>query len=227
MALLRKILAGLRRNGNLQQKLDWEFEWQSTQWASVFKDPENQRKCHEYWVRFRHLDDIRKRVPLDDTTNILDVGCGISTVLHYLPGRRHGIDPLAERYKTIYEYPKDIDIQEGSGESIQFPDRHFDLVTCSNCIDHTQSPTDTVAEIERVLRPGGHLVLTCEAFPTDLGERNAAHPHSMTIDSLRTLTKRFETIEHWDEPWYGLLNYVLGNPPTTQREQILLLRKPL
>lgn len=42
-----------------------------------------------------------------------------------------------------------------------FPDGTFDVVVSSECIEHTPSPPQAVAELARVLKPGGVLALTC------------------------------------------------------------------
>jgi len=219
-------LSSLVERWRLKRKEDWEFRWQAEKWAALFRDPRNQAKCHEYWVRYRHLDDIRAAVPMGPETTILDVGCGISTVLHFLPGRRSGVDPLGDRYKAIYRYPAEIDIRRGYAESVPFPDRSFDVVFCSNCIDHVSEPARAIEEIDRVLRPGGHVVLTCEVFDEDPGKRNAGHPHGLTSEKLRALVAGLTTVAAWESPWIGLRAYVLGEPATAQREHILLLGKP-
>lgn len=207
-------------------KEDWEFQWQRDNWCATFSTPEAQARVGEYWAKYRHLPEVISATNLNDNSRVLDVGCGISTVLHYLPGKRFGIDPLAERYCTIYEYPRGVTISKGYGEQIPFDDQAFDVVFSSNCIDHTTSPETMVNEIARVLASRGYFVLTCEVFDKDLGQRNEGHPHSMTTDALLRLVESFETIEHWVSPWIGLRNYVLGNPGTTQEEHILVLRKP-
>jgi cyclopropane fatty-acyl-phospholipid synthase-like methyltransferase len=50
----------------------------------------------EYWRTYRYFDETLSVVPLDEQSKILDIGCGISTVLHFLPGQRFGIDPFAD-----------------------------------------------------------------------------------------------------------------------------------
>jgi SAM-dependent methyltransferase len=217
---------GLRRRLWPRSKEDYELAWQAKQWARLFARVEVQAKCREYWRRHRHLDDILARAPLGPDSRILDIGCGISSVLHWLPGRRTGIDPLAESYKGIYAYPEGIEILSGHAESLPYADGSFDAVFCSNCIDHMDSPPDVVAETFRVLRPGGHFVLTCETFRSDEGKRDEGHPHSMTTRKLLELVSQFELLARWESPWYGLRNYALGKPPTEEVENIFLLRRP-
>ena len=69
-------------------------------------------------------------------------------------------------------------------------------------------------------------MLTCEIFNEDLGARNQAHPHSMTGVHLRELAMRhFRIIAEWNEPWYGMRGFCLGEQATGQREQIFVLAK--
>src|SRR5262250_2913716 len=59
------------------------------------------------------------------------------------------------------------------------------------------SQPDSPSRVRNVLRPTGHFVLTCEIFPSDLGVRNAAHPHSFTADRFLALFLGFKVLEHW------------------------------
>lgn len=221
MAKLKRIIT--RRK---MTKEEWELNWQRDKWVKLFSKPSSQEKCYQYWCDYRHLDDIKGLVNIDENIDVLDIGCGISTVLHWLPGRRIGIDPLALHYRQIYSYPKDVEIQKASGENLPFQNETFDVIFCSNCIDHMESPKMAISEVMRVLRPNGHYILTCETFAEDKGFRNEGHPHSMTTKKLKTFLKEFELIKHWQSEWYGLRNFVLGGAPTKQIENIFLLKKP-
>lgn len=62
------------------------------------------------------------------------------------------------------------------GEALSFADGTFDVVTCLEVIEHVPRPTVLLAEIARVLRPGGALVLSCPSvrFPVTYDPVNAA-----------------------------------------------------
>ena len=209
----------------VRDKSQWELDFQRS-WAKLFAQPGVSEKVHEYWKQYRHLDEILSRVAITAATDVLDVGCGISTVLHYLTGRRVGVDPLADRYAEVYAYPPEMRIIQAAAESLPFEDASFDVIFCSNCIDHMSDPPQAVAEMHRVLRRRGHLVLTCEVFPKDRGFRGAGEPHTMTAESLLALARPFSLVQQWDSPWFGLKRYVEGKGPKRgRREQILLLAK--
>lgn len=48
---------------------------------------------------------------------------------------------------------------QGFAEKLPFPDASIDIVTCLTVIEHVESPSLAVAEMARVLRPGGMLFL--------------------------------------------------------------------
>jgi SAM-dependent methyltransferase len=194
------------------------------EWAKEFAH--NKSKVLEYWTKYRYLDEIIAACGITDDTRILDVGCGISTVLHYLPGDKFGVDPLAVQYMKLYDYPEDMIIQKAYGEDLLFPDEHFDVVFCSNVLDHVTDPQRTVAEIYRVLRMKGYFALTVELFVGEDVERDPAHPHSLTVSKVYSLLEgRFEKVLERESPWIGLKGFVRDEGKTYGRELIAVLRK--
>ncbi len=63
-----------------------------------------------------------------------------------------------------------------NGQSLSFADGYFDVVTCLEVIEHVDDPRQLLREIARVLRPGGHAVLTCPnvRFPSTYDPVNYA-----------------------------------------------------
>ncbi len=177
-------------------------------WAAMYKN--NVDKVREYWEKYRYLSEIEKLVNFGDS-RILDVGCGISSSLNHIEGKeKYGIDPLMDEYKKIFNYSSSIHLRKASGENIPFPSETFDVVICSNVLDHTENPRKTLSEIHRVLKKKqGKLILAVEIFPsTKKKKRGAAHPYNLTINDLRNLLSSFQIIFHRTSPWIGLKNYV-------------------
>jgi len=194
-----------------------------TEWVKEFKDKKH--VVLEYWEQYRYLNEIKKIVDIHEDTKILDVGCGISTVLHFLNGKRYGIDPLAESYKNLYKYPEDIHIQKAEGEKIPFIDKYFDIVFCSNVIDHVSDPQKVVDNISRVLNKNGYFVLTVELFDEQT-QRGPTHPHSLTKTNIINLfSDRFKIVFERESPWIGMRNYLNNKKSNTNNELILVLQK--
>ena len=84
---------------------------------------------------------------------VLDVGCGGSDIVAALPPEC--------RYVGVYPLPLLVPggppMVRGVGERLPFRTGAFDLVLILETLDHCQSPAATVAEILRVLKPGGAL----------------------------------------------------------------------
>lgn len=84
---------------------------------------------------------------------VLDVGCGIRP--YY---------PLFASVAADYA-GNDIEAREGVRyvspvEALDIPDESFDLVLCTQVLEHVRRPLRALEEMGRVLAPGGHLFLT-------------------------------------------------------------------
>ncbi len=193
------------------------------EWAKEFKD--NKPKVLEYWEKYRYLDQIKKICEINNNMKVLDVGCGISTVLHFIDGQRYGIDPLADEYKKLYSYPDQINIQKGFGEEIPFPVNYFDVIFCSNVIDHVTCPQKTIDEIYNALKPASYFIFTVELF-VENRDRDPAHPHSITKKDVYSLIEdKYEILFTKESPWLGLRNYVNGLNTCDKKELIMVLKK--
>ena len=102
---------------------------------------------------------------------VLEIGCGTGTLSIEakaqvgVTGEVVGIDiapeMVAKARKKAERSVVDVFFQEGSIATIPFPDNRFDVVICSFMIFHM--PEDVrrkgIAEIHRVLKPGGHVFI--------------------------------------------------------------------
>ncbi len=121
-----------------------------------------------WWYRGR-LRVVRQQVArlnLPPGARILDAGCGSGRVLEELArfGQVAGVDasPLAV---TAAHRRGHVDVSLARVEELPFGDDSFHLVTCLDVIEHTRDDTRALAELLRVTRPGGYLLVTAPAYP--------------------------------------------------------------
>jgi SAM-dependent methyltransferase len=91
---------------------------------------------------------------------VLDVGSGLGLyVQHFsaLGAQAHGVDLDAERV-AIARRTNPL-IQQGSAESLPYPDGYFQVVFSNEVLEHVDNDAQAVREALRVLAPGGHLAL--------------------------------------------------------------------
>jgi SAM-dependent methyltransferase/putative flippase GtrA len=123
---------------------------------------------------------------------LLDVGCGEMPFRTLLgPGTRYtGIDVPREQAFGMCENP---DIVAFNGRAIPFPDASFDHVLCTEVLEHAEDPSALVAEMLRVLRPGGTLLAT---VPFSARVHHAPYDfHRFTRFRLATLFSGFAYVE--------------------------------
>jgi SAM-dependent methyltransferase len=98
---------------------------------------------------------------------ILDLGSGMGGTSVALG--LAGAAPLAFEYNRAYcdiirlragRYHLSLPVINGAGERLPFADRCFDLVIAWDVVEHVQDPELLLAELARVLSPGGRALLT-------------------------------------------------------------------
>jgi ubiquinone/menaquinone biosynthesis C-methylase UbiE len=106
------------------------------------------------------------RLSLDPEDRLLDVGCGTGALLHELArshpaARLSGVDPVPEMLAVARSRlsPK-VELLEGCAERLPFADERFDVIVSCNMFHYLRRPAAALAEMARVLRPGGRLVIT-------------------------------------------------------------------
>ena len=95
---------------------------------------------------------------------VLDVGCGRGWWLRRMADaglRGVGVEPLIDR--AVHAHPAIV----GDGRRLPVASGSVGLVWCIHVLHHLADPGTALAEIRRVLAPGGHLVLaeTVEDHP--------------------------------------------------------------
>jgi len=89
----------------------------------------------------------------------VDIGCGSGAICaHMAPSFKQmvGVDPEPwERWQDyISEFPT-LSFREESIENLSLPDASVDVVICNQVYEHVPSPEILIAQIYRILKPGG------------------------------------------------------------------------
>jgi ubiquinone/menaquinone biosynthesis C-methylase UbiE len=124
---------------------------------------------------------VAEHLPCDA---FLDAGCGdgryLAALAPELPARRAGVD-ISERILETARRRVEADFRQGNLERLPFEDGEFDLVLCSQVIEHVLDGDAAIDELARVLRPGGTLVISTD---------NARNYVTRTINAPRTAAVR-------------------------------------
>jgi len=150
----------------------------------------------------------------------LDVGCGEGRFCRMLAARgiaAVGIDPTGALIDEARRRDPRGDYRIGRAEALNFPDEHFDLVVSYLSLIDIPDLGVAIAEMTRVLRPGGSLLIANltsfnTAAQTSLGARFGLGP---AID--RYLDERAEwvswrgiRIQNWHRPLETYMALLLG-----------------
>jgi arsenite methyltransferase len=119
---------------------------------------------------------------------VLDVGCGTGTDLLIAArrvgpgGRAIGVDMTAEMRNRARSNARQmgmrgrVDVRPGLAEDLPVSDASIDVVISNGVINLTTDKVRALAEIRRVLKPGGRLHLADIALDVDLSEKERLDP---------------------------------------------------
>jgi SAM-dependent methyltransferase len=121
------------------------------------------RPWHYQWlpgrILYRSLPLVLARVEGE----VLDVGCEDSPYRDWMPGASGyvGLD--------VSPGPK-VDVVVSPDGTWPLPDHRFDVVLCTQVLEHVRFTEHTLSEIHRVTRPGGNLILSVPFIYNEHGQ---------------------------------------------------------
>lgn len=119
--------------------------------SSIKLKPKNSDYIHLYFL----LQDLKKAIEEYGKGDLLDLGCGNK--------------PYEEWYEPVTRSQVGCDIIQSSANRVdviclatelKFADNSFDTVLCTQVMEHVFDHHTLLKEANRVLRPGGHVILT-------------------------------------------------------------------
>lgn len=186
----------------------------------------------------RRLAMIRRWVDLNG--RILDNGCGLGTYLEAFRAYSDHCFGLELEYDRAQQALARTDgIVQAAGEQLPFSDNSFDFVFSNEVIEHVADDRQALAEMARVIRPGGRILMFApnrwypveqhgiywrgrykfgniplvNYLPTPLRNRLVPHARTYTAHSLRRLVRDLPlTIVHHGRIFGGYDNIETRRP---------------
>lgn len=152
---------------------------------------------------------------LIDARQVLDFGCGDNSELarYRTPARQvWGVDLLRHPH---LRHPEWFRLLNSTGRA-PFPDHSFDVIGSCWVLEHIRQPVRFLAEIQRLLRPGGFFVsLSINAlhYVTFLSRMVGILPHGLT---QRLVHRLYGRAVHDTFPTY----YRLNSSPQLRRQAL-------
>lgn len=154
------------------------------QWESDYLNPDMEAF---YEASF---DAIVRRLGVPEGTTLLDAGCGycLHAVRYVQRGLKvTGVDfsssalDAAKKYLASVGLEDRVELVQGDLLALPFADAKFGVVSCWGVLMHIPQVDRALAELVRVLRPGGKLVLM---------ENNADSVHVQVVEPIVRMAKR-------------------------------------
>jgi len=111
---------------------------------------------------------ILDRLPVDESTRLLDVGCGAGRFCRIASGRGAqvaGLDATKEFIEIAQKLTPEGEFELGEMESLPWQNDSFDVVTGFNSFFLAADMVGALREAHRVARPGGAVALTIFGRP--------------------------------------------------------------
>ncbi len=147
--------------------------------------------------------------PLVTGKTVLDIACGEgygSAMLSQSAAFVTGVDISAEAVthaREAYSERRGLEFREGSAAAIPLPDHSVDVVVSFETIEHHDQHAEMVAEIRRVLRPDGLLVMSSPNRPIysdKAGHHNEFHVKELDFAELDELLRlHFPQIRYYGQ----------------------------
>ena len=109
---------------------------------------------------FSPLSNYFRTVKVIENGKYLDVGCGIGyfpLVMKYLGMEPHGVEP-ADFDQELSKYYS-LNILNSTLEEAKYENDYFDVISLNHVLEHVPNPSETIAELYRILKPGGYLII--------------------------------------------------------------------
>jgi ubiquinone/menaquinone biosynthesis C-methylase UbiE len=124
------------------------------------RDPKRfERIYHTFRARV-FLKKLLKITGNPSSGKVLDAGCGTGLITIHLPQPIVCVDINPWNLRRLQERLKDKELVQADLENIPFRDNCFDLIICTEVLEHLPSPRKTIKDFYRTLKMHGKLIGT-------------------------------------------------------------------
>ncbi|MCA9025830.1 MAG: class I SAM-dependent methyltransferase [Planctomycetaceae bacterium] len=110
-----------------------------------------------------HVQSLSRK--LKPGSRILDVGCGRGVLLSSLADRGHEVHGMDVSETAVAGADPRADIRVAPCiTKVGYPSDHFDQVILWHVVEHLTNPREVLSEINRILKPGGQVIVAVPNF---------------------------------------------------------------
>lgn len=138
------------------------YKHQDDDYQRMYGDP---ARAHKQRQRLVVMREVLSEIHLPGYPSVLDMGSGDCYAANQILGptaigRYVAIDLSSSKLERGRERIDKSSVAVGDIENLPLCDRSVDLVICSEVLEHLLSPDAAIAEMNRVLRPGGFCLIS-------------------------------------------------------------------
>ena len=137
------------------------------------------------WIEKRRLQALAGLAGVRPGDRLLEVGCGAGHVLDRFPAAdRTGVDLSSGMLgRARRRLQGNARLLQSRAEQLPFSDGAFDVVLCTEVLEHTLDPAEVLRELLRVGRPGARVVVSI--------------PNEANIDRAKRFVRSTPGLRRW------------------------------
>lgn len=121
--------------------------------------------------------------------NVLDIGCGVGLGLRLInllhPEKKlYGVDISELAVERVNKYLPNAILECEKVPPLNYDDDFFDIIICTEFLEHITDPVFALKEIKRVLKPEGKVLIT---IPNNCLGSAPEHLHQWNFDEFNNL----------------------------------------
>jgi len=122
------------------------------------------------YIHNRRLEIVVDMIPAVGRLHILDAGCGEGHLIERLYNNNmdnsyYGVDITSQALESAKKRCQYARLRLGNLLCLEFQDEYFDVVICTEVLEHVYEYEKVIHELFRVLKTAGYLIIT---FPNEL-----------------------------------------------------------